>query len=265
MGNGSPKARKAWWPFSSSKMHKTEDGFEVSDRAWDGAFNNELLIDRDKYVKLFKPEEKGAIDGSELVPPSEAETPSDFENKLRDAFDADMQRQIGQRLSALGRKETELEKTFINDPKLEIRRIKEDLIGIEIPRIIDQAQPGLLEKKIAAGYADRSYHLFKTRHRRLEEPSEGRKIQYIIIIIGLMILLEGSLNLWFFRGSLETGALGAGMIMFSVAAVNVAVGILAGHTVGKATHYISKYWFRKALGWIGDLAPRSRTGGYCSL
>jgi hypothetical protein len=251
--DSSPKRQTSWWPFKRKTTKKTADGFEIADWAWEGAFEEEFTIDRDAYIKRYKPEEKGAYDGAALNPPAEAEAPSEFENDLKDAIDADMQRQIGKRLSALGRKEAELEKTTIDNPELEIRKIKEDLTGIEIPRIVDEAQPSLLEKKIAAGYAERSYQLFKTRHRRLEEPSEGRKIQFIIIIVGLMILAEGFVNLWFFRGSLETGALGASVITFSVAAVNVAVGMLAGHTLGKATHYIPKFWVRKTLGWIGSI------------
>lgn len=248
-----PKRKTGWWPFKRKTTKKTKDGFEIADWAWEGAFEEEFTIDRDAYVKRYKPEEKGAYDGASLNPPSEAEAPSDFENNLKDAIDADMQKQIGKRLSALGRKEAEIEKTTIDDPQLEIRKIKEDLTGIEIPRIIDEAQPSLLEKKIAAGYAERSYQLFKTRHRRLEEPNEGRNIQFIIIIFGLMFLVEGFVNLWFFRESLETGALGALAITLSVAAVNIAIGMLAGHTLGKATHYIPKFWVRKTLGWIGSV------------
>ncbi len=239
--------------FQRQKISRGKDGFEVANWAWEGAFGEEFVIDREAYIKKFNPEEKGSRDGADLVPPSNAETPSEFENKLRDSLDADMQKQIGKRLSVLGRVEAELEKATIEDPNLEIRKIKENLIGIEIPRIIDEDEPSLLEKKIAVGYAERSYQLFKTQNLRLEEPSEGRKIQFIIIIFGLMILTEGFVNLWFFRGSLETGALGASVITFSVAAVNVAVGMLAGHTVGKATHYIPKFWLRKTLGWIGSI------------
>ena len=191
------------------KIKKGQDGFEVTDWAWEGAFDEELVIDRDTYQKNFNPEEQGALDGADLIPPSNAETPSEFENRLRDTIDTEMQRQIGRRLSVLGRVEAELEKTVIEDPKLEIRKIKDDLTAIEIPRIVDSDTPNLLEKKIAAGYAERAYQLFKTRHRRLEEPKDKRPIQWDIMVIATLIIVEGVINMYFFQGSLEFGALGS--------------------------------------------------------
>jgi len=248
-----PRAKRSWWPFKRSKIKKGKDGFEINDWAWEGAFKEEFLINRDTYIKRFKPEEKGAHDGAELNPPSEAEAPSEFENKLRDTFDADMQKQIGNRISVLNRVEAELEKTTIENPSLQIRKITDDVTSIEIPRIIERDTPKLTDKKVAAGYAERSYNLFKTRHRRLEEPSEGRKIQFVIIVAVTLILIEGMINLYFFQGSLEFGAIAAGAITFSVAAINVILALLAGHTVGKATNYIPRFWIRKTLGWIGSI------------
>lgn len=241
------------WPFQKRAFKKTKDGFEVADWAWEGAFDEELVIDRGLYVNNFRPEEQGALDGAELIPPSEADSPSEFENKLRDTIDTDMQRQIGKRLSVLGRVEAELEKTTIDDPNLEIRKIKDDLTAIEIPRIIERNTPDLLEKKIAAGYAERSYHLFKTIHQRLEEPKDKRSIEYDIMIIIALIIIEGGINMSFFKESLEFGLLDAGFITFSVAAVNVVLSLLAGHTMGKATHYIKRFWVRKTLGCIGSV------------
>ena len=248
-----PSSNRSWRLFRKKKIRETKDGFEVANWAWKGAFDEEFVLNRDAYVKRFKPEEQGAIDGAELTPPASAESPSEFENKLRDTVDADMQKQIGQRLSVLSRVEAELEKTVIDDPNLQIRKIRDDLTAIEIPRIIDSDTPALLDKKVAAGYAERSYHLFKTRHRRLEEPKDKRAVQWDIMVVLTLIIIEGAINMYFFQGSLEFGFWEAGAITFSVAAINVALGLLAGHTLGKATHYIPRFWIRKSLGWIGSI------------
>lgn len=248
-----PSSKRSWRLFRRKKIRETKDGFEVANWAWKGAFDEEFVLNRDAYVKKFKPEEKGALDGAQLIPPAEAESPSEFENDLRDTVDAAMQRQIGQRLSVLSRVEAELERTVIDDPKLQIRKINDDLTAIEIPRIIDADTPALLDKKVAAGYAERSYHLFKTRHRRLEEPKDKRAVQWDIMVVAILIIIEGAINMYFFQGSLEFGPWQAGGITFTVAAVNVALGLLAGHTLGKATHYIQRFWIRKTLGWIGSI------------
>lgn len=249
-GTYSPSKLSSWWPFGRKRFRATDDGFNIENWMYEAAHNEELFINRDKYIEAFDPEDAGSKDGSVLIPPVGATLPSEFENRLTNAVKQDIQGQAENRVTLMSRLQSELQNNAIVDPGPEIKNVTSKLVERTFTRVVEQVTPELMDAAGSEFETRREYKRFRTIHKRREEPYSHHFAIVLSIIIG-MVAVEMALNSFYFAEATPAGWSGGLAIAGLIAAVNVFVCIFAGATIGKYRIHVNRW--KAAFAWLATV------------
>jgi hypothetical protein len=249
--SSAPRKKGSWWPSKRKRYKATADGFDVQNWMYDKAHNEELFLDRDKFIRDFNPEEEGSKDGYILIPPVGATLPSEFENRLTNAVKQNIQGQAENRVALMSRLQSDLQSSTIDDPGPSIKNVTSKLVERTFTRLVEQATPGLTDKARAEFETRREYKRFRKVHKRREEPYQSQHWAIVLSIIVGMIAIEMGLNSFYFRDTNPAGWPGGLGIALAIATVNVFICIFAGATIGKYRVHIS--WWKASFAWVATV------------
>ena len=194
---------------------------------WDGAKQEYVELDCERWIKENKVREAGRENGEQEFPPSEAVQPDEMYNKILDwvnqrgkTCSAEVSRYLVQQRYAL-----ELETREGMTP---IQHTVEGLRGQGIVELADQAERDrsiLVKKQREARDARAALAAFKTRANLERVPEYNERETWYWWLVGIVVI-EALANAMMLAGVHEYGLLGAIVIMLAVGVVNA--GILGG-------------------------------------
>lgn len=238
-------------------LWSTVSGFFKRDKisTW-GRFPEGSFLDPEEIARFLRAEDRGAENGKNLLPASEAEEYDDFHRQLKKVFNERFMAASRTRMAVLSYKEKELNSYELSNPVQEMENaVRKADTGSE--KVFDKYKVSLNDLYRRSSKADREYLHFQRVNQRREEPRLTHHFAWPLSIVFAMVALEGLFNGAWLSDATDFGTVGGAFLAMLVSGLNVTTSAIAGFVLGRGINLIDNvgqtdgkkipFWHRKSF------------------